>query len=519
MKKIIILSLFAMLCGGALHGQQLPGDSLAADFKCLVKYLVETHPDPYTAFGGRVFFQREAHRIEQNLRESGATAEQFSQTALAFLARLEDGHTRISPLSSADSPQYRLQFPLQGVPAGDGLMATIVPENMKEFMGARIVSIGGVPTDELLERVARLTPVENEYGAYKVLGQRIGFFDGVKQLIPEVKTRTEVGFEFPSGEIETATIEYRDQDSIDFSTMILRSEWKGVDRSGIMTRGYVDKDKRMMLFRWTSIVSREAMEMARESNMSGWEAFMKRIYDYVLRQPMPEDQDEAIAALPSLYETFAEMLTEMKNTGAPYLVIDLRDNDGGFTPIVYQTLYQLYGEKYHTTPMGAQFYTMISPLYMQKYSTTLEEFNAERGSNLRLGEFLFESEEMPEVDTTTGGAIYTPERVFVLTNSGTFSAAFHYAFYLWKLGATLVGVPSQQAPNTFMEVTPFELPYTGIEGSISNAAQVFLPADDPRAKVFWPDVMLSPEQYARYGFDREAEILYLIDSLNLEKRL
>lgn len=42
----------------------------------------------------------------------------------------------------------------------------------------------------------------------------------------------------------------------------------------------------------------------------------------------------------------------------------------------------------------------------------------------------------------------TPERVYVPTDAGTYSAAFHYAFYLWKMGATIVGVPSSQALNT-----------------------------------------------------------------------
>lgn len=43
-----------MLCGGILHAQQLPGDSLAADFRCLVKYLDQTHPDSYTGFKGSI---------------------------------------------------------------------------------------------------------------------------------------------------------------------------------------------------------------------------------------------------------------------------------------------------------------------------------------------------------------------------------------------------------------------------------------------------------------------------------
>ncbi len=252
--------------------------------------------------------------------------------------------------------------------------------------------------------------------------------------------------------------------------------------------------------------------------MSDLDRLLKMVYDNILKQPMPENQDDAIAALPSFHETFAGMLVEMKNAGAPYLVIDLRNNDGGFTPIIFRTLYQLWGERYHTTPLGAQFYTMVSPLYMQKFSTTLEEFNAVRGNDYDFGDFIFsESGKNPQVDTSAGGAIYTPDRVFVLTDPGTFSAAFHYAFYLWKMGATIVGIPSAQAPNTFMENTFFTLPYTGLEGSISNAAQVFLPADDPRAKIFWPDIMLTGDDYRRYGFDRHAELLYLMDYLELEK--
>ena len=68
-----------------------------------------------------------------------------------------------------------------------------------------------------------------------------------------------------------------------------------------------------------------------------------------------------------------------------------------------------------------------------------------------------------------------------------------------------------------MEVTPFTLPYTGLRGSISNSAQVYLPTDDPRANVFWPDIMLTPDDYRRYGFDRHAELLYLMDHLELDK--
>ena len=52
--------------------------------------------------------------------------------------------------------------------------------------------------------------------------------------------------------------------------------------------------------------------------------------------------------------------------------------------------------------------------------------------------------------------IYTPEHIYVITNERTFSAAFHYTFYLWKMGATLVGIPSGQAP-----IPTWNKPYSG----------------------------------------------------------
>lgn len=138
--------------------------------------------------------------------------------------------------------------------------------------------------------------------------------------------------------------------------------------------------------------------------------------------------------------------------------------------------------------MDIKFYRIISPLYMQKLQTNLQDFNQTYGTDYTYGDYTFSTD---EADTTNieqrradfiencmssapeelrkqqGKALYTPEHIYVITNERTFSAAFHYTFYLWKMGATLVGIPSGQAPNTYMEQTLFRLPYTGMQGSIN----------------------------------------------------
>ncbi len=534
MKRAISAILLTVLWGGTVYGQQLPGDSLASDFRTLVRYLVETHPDPYSAFGGKVFFHKQAYETGQNLKE-GATREEFAQTVLAFLSKLNDGHTRISVPQQQTTSLLRLPLTARATP--DGLAAIVVPEEHRELIGSRVVSVGGVTVGELTERLGRLTPAENVFDAYSTLSSAIIMHRLMSQLIPDLGVSIAVELERAPGDVVEITLDYLSPDQYAALPMASRPKWAKVDESEYMSYGFLDGGRKAMLFRLTNVVSREALLDMRQNEIPGVEDMLTLVYTHVLRHEKPADTDEAIAAIPSLAETFRAMLTEMKAADAPYLIIDLRDNDGGFTPIVPATLYQLWGDRYLETDMGVRFYRMASPLYMQKLGTTLEEINAAQGTAYEYGDYTFgddESDARPieqkrrdftegiyggdpsPVADLDGKPVYTPERVFVVTNDGTFSAAFHYAFYLWRMGATVVGVPSSQAPNTFMESTPFELPYTGLGGSISNSTQVFLPGDDPRAKVFWPDVMLSPDDYRRYGFDKHAELMYLVDYLNLE---
>ena len=68
-----------------------------------------------------------------------------------------------------------------------------------------------------------------------------------------------------------------------------------------------------------------------------------------------------------------------------------------------------------------------------------------------------------------------------------------------------------------MEQTPYELPRTGLKGSISNSLQLFLPVDDPRAKLFTPELMPTYEDYKRYNFDQNTIPMYLMDLIEKQK--
>ena len=119
------------------------------------------------------------------------------------------------------------------------------------------------------------------------------------------------------------------------------------------------------------------------------------------------------------------------------------------------------------------------------------------------------SADMSIIEAQEGAPIYTPKEIYVVTDVQTFSAAFHTAYMLWKMGAKVVGVPSGQAPNTYMEVTRFKLPNTGLECSVSNSLQSCFPTDHPMAKTFTPDIQLSYDDYRQSEFSKDAELLYI----------
>lgn len=515
--------------------QSYPGDTLAADFRYLVGQLEEAHPDPYTGFGGKVFFHKAAFELEQRLRSlPDTTLDYFCEQTGAFLAHLQDGHTYLSaPSSGARGGQARrIAAYVRVIP--DGLIMQGLPAGLRPLLGSRVVSIEGCGIDELLGHVASLQACENLYDRYRALSIGFGQERFMSRLFPQLADSLHFVVRTPSDSLCSLALPFLPVAEAN----AVPKAWNPTSRAvplGQLAYKFMDAEKQVMMINIDKISARENFEYMYENRWSGYKTQLPAFYR-TLGWEMPSDTLQAIRQLPSFSGVFGSMLREMKQHHSSTLIIDLRSNGGGWTGITLPTLYQLYGHRYLEADLSANFYRLISPLYLEKINMTLEEFNRNNGADWQLGDYIFPSsadESLPtdalcdrfvrncmssvreELAAQQGEPLYTPQHVYVVTNANTFSAAFHYTYYLWKMGATVVGVPCRQAPNTFMEVTPFRLPRTGLEGSISNTMQVFLPPTDRRAKVFYPDLIPTYADYRAARFDNEAEIIFLLKSIGL----
>ena len=541
-QRATLLSVLTSVLAFSNAHAQIPTDSIVADFNEFVRLLEETHPDPYTNYGGKPFFRLEAMDTRFGLIEDSVTSsDELARRITKFLVPLEDGHTNIDMGFSSffDEREPEMGAPIGFCSISDGVIINTITTEHKDLIGSRLIAIEGIPFKEICTNLAEYHTAENEIG-------RISNFCFISSLLPNELRKAIPDmrqdsitfiFQTPEGKQMNLTLplidKYGSGANIELSSV---EHTKPFPSQGNLSYLFVDDKKNTMYFRSSQIISRDALEIMISRGMDAGQ-YLKRTYMQFNEDEMPNDVNKVLAKIPSFSDEFGKMLQVMKKNKSKNLIIDLRGNSGGFTPITLPTLYQLWGDKYleEAPRFGIKFIQLFSPLYMKKMNITTEQLNAEmQDSGFILGDYIATSEDdySPEEITDEyrvksieqmassvkdklmaqhGKPVYTPEHVYVLINPTTYSAAFHYAFFLWKMGATVVGLPSKQAPNTYMEATPFELPRTKLKGNISNSLQLFMPNDDPRAHQFTPDLMPTYEDYKHYNFDQNTELLFLLD--------
>jgi len=531
MRYQTIVAICALLLVVTLQSkaQDLSREALLADYDYFIEQLESVHPDPYTDLGGKDSFDLKVRALRKRLSAMDSLDVGVLQREVTkLISPLHDGHTRIGYFQ--DSHLYEDRWlPVRFRQINGYIIIDMAAQEYRELFGARITSIEGVAIDEICRRAGELFMAENPSGIVNNAVEMLSNNNRMSMLgITLEENMAHLGLKLQDDRDTIVALPLYGEDYFRQLKDVVAPDRD--ERLRMRNMQYQEIDGKMV-FRLTAVESRDNLAFEKNNGMD-YEQEMKYAWATFYDEPCPEDADSAISRLPVISHEFGAMLRQMRDHHVKDLIIDLRDNGGGWTPILYATMYQLFGDVYLKRDMETVYASKLSLLYLQKQGLTLEQFN-EDGGNYKMGDFVYSRDgqgcselndfirdsiihsyicaDYSEIENLKGEAIYRPEHIYVVTNASTFSAAFHYTFMLWKMGATVVGIPSGQAPNTFMEVTPFYLPNSGLDCSVSNAFQQFLPANHPCAKTLWPSIMPTYEDYRKYGFNPDADILMIYE--------
>lgn len=536
-RMVILLLLFVSLTTGQ---NKLTHKYLIQDFDKLSKTIELTHPDPYTPFGGKMSFHRKVLEYKKSIPEDGLNKREFYFIASKFVSHLQDGHTFIRyPANVKQDRKFIL--PVKFKITSDGLVVKSALSGYTGFIGYRLTEVNGININSLLKRVRQFDPCENISGAYFAAKKYLSELELARQLFPELEKSIVLTLKSKDNSVKKLNLSFA---SIEKEKEFLyRDNKKQITKKEMpFSYRFIDNEKKIACLKFTSTYSREVIEFMKVWKQD-YSAMIRLLYSKFQLPDEGNSSDESITKIPSFIIVFNELLLEMKKNNSTHLVIDLRENEGGWAPITLPTLYMLFGDDYLNYESDAEYNTLISELYLKKQNTTLENFNKYRNTSLKLGDYNFgrflannfpetndiiekrrkyiESidflEGVSSLNEQNGKAVYKPE-IVIAVSPATFSAAFQYLYFLKEVGnAKIVGVSPRQAYNASMESTNFILANSKLSCSVSNSYQLFKPEDLKNGKILIPDYELSAEIFEKYNCHPEAEIFYIKDLIQNKK--
>jgi hypothetical protein len=546
---ILGFALCVLLSASAVsaEGQIIPRDSLVADIRQFVSILETAHPDPYINGGGKIAFHQRMQNALLSIPEQGMTAADFLDLLRPLMASLGDSHTMLRTPPTAEG-QSSPGLPLELKIIEQSLyVAGVYGHAHEHLLGARLVAIEGVPLPELLLRQSRDRGLETLYTRLAILSRSLRNGRNLRRLVPECQdsTRIRISLESPSGRVEQYTLPLvtaAPDSLVRPETAIITPSTAHSD----VVYNFLDSSHVTALLVISDMMRyREGCEGWYAAGMSEAQAFTQEAYRHFHGDSqIPQDKDSLLAAIPAATEAFVDLSKDMKRAGTKTLIVDLRENTGGNSVMLNFLVYFLYGDS--TMKALENWYSVkkLSSLYFDVFSNeSLAKINEGRAIPLAADDYVFDDkllnpgeratatadsealsrslEEMPtfwEVyQQGTYSGYYRPEKIIVLCSPFTFSSGFNLMTALYKLGALVVGTPSAQAGNNFGDSMPFTLKHSGINGFVSHKRVITFPDDAEKGNCLMPDVLLTYEKLASYGFDPNAELRLAMEVLRNAK--
>ncbi|HSP78931.1 MAG TPA: S41 family peptidase [Myxococcaceae bacterium] len=525
---------------------RLSQEALRADLRQLVRLLEDSHPDPYSRAGGRIAFHRRVDELLRTLPPEGMTVEAFYRHVRPLVASLRDGHTFLRPPTqvAASAP-----LPLEFDAVEERLyVSRVFRDELRPLLGATLVGVEGTPFEVLSSRMALVRSADNRYHNLRNLTGSLRSLSSLGALLEQPSLSGPVRFALrrPDGSLVTVPVEPVEATSAGKgSTPPSRLSLPAPDAADLAW-SFLSPDKSVALLRIDSMARyREAFEMWRALGMSF--ALGDHLTSVASAAGHPEltGVDERIAVIPSATDAFRDLFSAMRRERTATLIVDLRRNSGGNSFLANILGYFLAPREALLGIDTGYSVRRYSPLYFQSnQEDSLEKLRERTGLPLESGDLDFSEERAwreqrregltpavlarrweelqqsaaltptfaEELQSGTFSASWSP-RVIVLTSAHTYSAGFDLLVLLRALGATVVGVPSAQSGNCFIDAVPFSLGHSGLAGSLSLKYSLLYPEDPENGELLRPDRELRYEELAALGFDPNASVLLALEAV------
>lgn len=520
---------------------KIPRELLIKDIREMTGIIENAHPDPYFNGGGKVAYHKRLQELIRDLPTEGLGPEEAYMRMQMFLATLNDGHTLLLPPDNMMNRNNPGGLPLFFDMVYDSVYVKAVNHKTDHsLLGCLLLEVEGVGLDELSKRIAATIGSENKYA---ILGRIVNrhlfaFRPFLRHLVPEWKGNSiQVTVKDPDGKISRHDL----PPAIGFEQHTLeQGSSSPYGSNASFSYRFID-DVAVLRIDGTDIV-REVYENIPQQKLKGRERQIVENYKlYHKKEPHEMELAEMVDALPSAYETFCNLFTELRQKQTADLVVDLRYNEGGTSTLQYLFLYFIAGfarirdilerpievQKYSTYYQNSTSKIKLEEVgYHDKVPLTIDDYDFSSYSNFSTKPFTVEyvtkaltkyfasispslSKEM-QVREFEGH--YTPTNIYVLTSPTTFSSGFDLAVSLYEMGAKLVGVPSGQAPTFYGNVIRWQLKHSQLRGM--NATKLFMKFPDKQHEnVLMPDYLLTYELLCKYNFDENASLLLALDTI------
>ncbi len=489
------------------------------DFLYLTAMLEETYPlrvqDQFPEPGYEALKQQVLEQLEQPVDDR-----ELALLLDGFLARLGNGHTVV------DIDPIELEERLFGIDLTWNEKVEVWNLEQKlgrEWIGAEVTAIQGVPIEEALQRMETFVPADNRFSRrqralFNLMmpwyAKRVGL------VSPQGTLDVAVRRDGPDGPVErTLSVPAIDKQHLNF---FVRPPGRSIVKASAEPLFYdIYPERGFAYFRFGTFLDHIAVTDAVDEAAKPFAVPVSRLY---LRRAV---RQQGLVTLGQLLE---DLFEEIDENGIEHLVVDLRGNGGGDGRLGKQFLYFIETERdladYRKSVKMSRLFRQHFP---NAYRDMLLRYRVEHGREMpatglvEAGGRSAATDFFQEVEDRKSPMYLPPPRkkfngkVYLLVNSGSFSAAAEFAALIQdnRLGL-IVGTPTGGRPSGPTGRARVVLPNSRLPVSMAHTLAERPDAARREDEAVFPNVLIRtrPEDFLT---GRDAPLEWVIARIAEEK--